>query len=68
MRYKVRYEFEGTRGRMNYLRPGDVLEIVGREPEPIETKILWAVEKQGELIYGTDSQGIIYARELERIR
>lgn len=66
MRYKVRYEFEGTRGRMNYLRPGDVLEIVGRKP--IETKILWAVEKQGELIYGTDSQGIIYARELERIR
>ena len=66
MRYKVRYEFEGKRGNMRYLRPGDVLEIVGRKP--IETKILWAVEKQGELIYGTDSQGIIYARELERIR
>lgn len=66
MRYKVRYEFEGTRGRMNYLRPGDVLEIVGREP--IETKILWVVNRNEDTIYGTDSQGIIYARELERIR
>jgi len=65
MRYKVRYEFEGTRGRMNYLRPGDVLEIVGRKP--IETKILWAVERQDGIIYGTDNQGIIYARELVRI-
>ena len=67
MRYKVRYIFEGTRGRMNYLRPGDVLEIVGREPEPIETKILWVVNRNEDTIYGT-SQGIIYARELERIR
>jgi len=66
MRYKVRYEFEGTRGRMNYLRPGDVLEIVGRKP--IETKILWVVNRNEDTIYGTDSQGIIYARELERIR
>lgn len=66
MRYKVRYEFEGKRGNMRYLRPGDVIEIIDRD-KPIETKILWAVEKQGELIYGTDSQGIIYARELVRI-
>ena len=67
MRYKVRYEFEGTRGRMNYLRPGDVIEIIDRD-KPIETKILWTVERQDGIIYGTDNQGIIYARELERIR
>ena len=66
MRYKVRYEFEGTRGRMNYLRPGDVIEIIDRD-KPIETKILWVVNRNEDTIYGT-SQGIIYARELERIR
>lgn len=67
MRYKVRYIFEGTRGRMNYLRPGDVIEIIDRD-KPIETKILWVVNRNEDTIYGTDSQGIIYARELERIR
>lgn len=66
MRYKVRYEFEGKRGNMRYLRPGDVIEIIDRD-KPIETKILWVVNRNEDTIYGTDSQGIIYARELVRI-
>lgn len=63
MRYKARYTFEGDRGRMNYLRPGDLLVLEdGRT-----ATILWVVQRDDGTVYDTDGMGIVYARELERI-
>jgi len=62
MVYKAEYHFEGNFG-MNYLNPGDVVELANGK----RFRILWTKQHDKDLVYCTDTLGIIYARELKRI-
>ncbi|MBN2910795.1 hypothetical protein JQC72_14945 [Polycladomyces sp. WAk] len=62
MKYKAEYHFEGHFG-MNYLNPGDVVELANGK----RFRVLWTKKHGEELVYNTDTIGIIYARELKRI-
>lgn len=62
MKYLAEYHFEGNYG-MNYLAAGDVVDL----PDGQRFRVLWTKKHGRELVYNTDTLGIIYARELKRI-
>jgi hypothetical protein len=62
MVYKAEYHFEGNYG-MDYLNPGDVVELANGQL----FRVLWTKKHGRELVYNTDTLGIIYASELKRI-
>lgn len=63
MIYKARYTFEGSKRGMPYLTPGDVVELTNGQT----VRIKRIFKHNNETVYDTDSMGIIFARELERI-
>lgn len=63
---KARYDFNGNvRRPLNDLKPGDVVHLASRKPTKFT--VLWVQEGADEIYYGTDTMGVVYARELERI-
>lgn len=67
MIYTAKYLF-GGRGRppMNYLEPGDVVELKNSKIKEFKVKKVFL--HKGEIVYETDSLGLVYARELERLK
>lgn len=61
-RYKARYEFEGARGNMNFLEPGDVLEL----DDGTVGEVRWSTIYNKQRIYEIEGLGVVYARELIR--
>jgi hypothetical protein len=60
--YKAEYHFEGNYG-MDYLNCGDLVQL----PNGTRFRVLWTKEHGKELVYNTDTLGLIYARELKQI-
>lgn len=65
--YRAKYTLEGhAKSPMTYLKENDEVELLikGKSKRIV---IAWTGRYRGEVVYGTDSMGVILARELERV-
>ena len=60
------YHYNGrTKRPMNDLQPGDWVSI---PQKPYGFRIEWRGTVNGEVVYKTDRFGVVWARELERVK